>query len=293
MIKDWEQYGVDYYKEIQRKILPYAVKMLKPGGYLLYSTCTFSPEENEGTITNLHEQFPEMEVVPAIPDSVSAELFGTLSKEDQDRLTAMKAREDVSYEGFAFGRPEWANGEEYLKQCIRLWPHKLEGEGHFVALLRKTGGNELSPPAYVVPAKEQKLISEEAKEFFASIRFPIDLARITVREDRLYLLPEGIADLKGLRVLRSGLLLGEMKKNRFEPSQALASSLKMTEYDNVYNLKIDDEDVIRYLKCESIDIKQECKDGWLLICVEGFPLGFGKYNKGNFKNKFYPGWRWM
>lgn len=125
------------------------------------------------------------------------------------------------------------------------------------------------------------------------MHFPIDLNRVTVREDRLYLLPEGIVDLKGLRILRSGLLLGEMKKNRFEPSQALASSLKITEYDNVYNLKVEDEDVIRYLKCESIDIKQDCKDGWLLICVEGYPLGFGKYNKGNFKNKYLPGWRWM
>jgi hypothetical protein len=68
---------------------------------------------------------------------------------------------------------------------------------------------------------------------------------------------------------------------------------KITDYDNIYNLKVEDEDVIRYLKCESIDIKQECKDGWLLICVEGYPLGFGKYNKGNFKNKYLPGWRWM
>ena len=296
IMKNWEQYGVDYYNKLQKEILPFAVKMLKAGGYLLYSTCTFSPEENEGTISYLCDLYPELEVVPAIPDSVSEELYAKLSKEEQDRLTSMKTRmanAHVSYDGFAYGKPEWANEEEFLNQTIRLWPHKLEGEGHFVALLRKKAGNELSLPSYVVPAKEQKLISEEAKEFFSSLHFPIDLNRVTVREDRLYLLPEGIVDLKGLRILRSGLLLGEMKKNRFEPSQALASSLKITEYDNVYNLKVEDEDVIRYLKCESIDIKQDCKDGWLLICVEGYPLGFGKYNKGNFKNKYLPGWRWM
>lgn len=293
IIKNWEQYGVDYYNKLQKEILPFAVKMLKPGGYLLYSTCTFSPEENEGTITFLTENFQEMEVVPAIIDSVTEELFATLSSEDQERISKMKERNQVSYEGFDFGKPEWANQDPSLKHCIRLWPHKLEGEGHFVALLRKASKEVEPQPAYIVPAKEQKLISEEAKEFLSSLHVPIDWSRITVREERLFLLPEGIVDLKGLRILRSGLLLGEMKKNRFEPSQALASSLKMSDYDNVYNLSVEDEDVIRYLKCEAIDIKQECKDGWLLICVEGYPLGFGKYNKGNFKNKYLPGWRWM
>lgn len=121
----------------------------------------------------------------------------------------------------------------------------------------------------------------------------IDMNRIMVRDDRLYLLPEGIVDLKGVRTLRSGLLLGEMKKNRFEPSQALANALRMEEYDNVYNMSVEDEDVIRYLKCESIEVKKPCKDGWVLLCVDGYPLGFGKYLKGNFKNKYLPGWRLM
>ena len=294
IIKNWEQYGVEYYNKLQKEILPFAVTMLKPGGYLLYSTCTFSPEENEGTITDLIKNFPEMEIVPAIIDSVTKEEFTSLSKEEQERLDQMKARKHVSYEGFDFGRPEWVDGEAKLKHCIRLWPHKLEGEGHFIALLRKKSEEvEKNQVGYTVPAKEQKLISEEARAFLATLHFLIDFNRITVREDRLYLLPEGILDLKGLRVLRSGLLLGEMKKNRFEPSQALASSLKMSDYDNVYNLSVEDDDVIRYLKCEAIDIKKDCKDGWLLVCVEGFPLGFGKYNKGSFKNKYLPGWRWM
>ena len=67
----------------------------------------------------------------------------------------------------------------------------------------------------------------------------------------------------------------------------------MEEYDNVYNMSVEDEDVIRYLKCESIEVKKPCKDGWVLLCVDGYPLGFGKYLKGNFKNKYLPGWRLM
>ena len=294
IIKNWEQYGVDYYNKLQKEILPFAIKMLKPGGYLLYSTCTFSPEENEGTVQFVRNNYPEMKVVPAIPDSVSDEVYKELSKEDKDRINEMKQRSNVSYEGFSFGRPEWVeDGDDELKQCIRLWPHKLEGEGHFVTLFKKIGIDEVAKTPFSVNPKEQKLITQEASEFLNQLHFPIDYSRITVREDRLFLLPEGIADLKGLRVLRSGLLLGEMKKNRFEPSQALASSLKMSDYDNCYNMDVDDEDVIRYLKCEAITIKKPCKDGWVLICVNGYPLGWGKYNKGNFKNKYLPGWRWM
>ncbi|ABX43152.1 Fmu (Sun) domain protein [Lachnoclostridium phytofermentans ISDg] len=294
IIKNWEQYGVDYYNKLQKEIILLAVKMLKPGGYLLYSTCTFSTEENEGTIKFLLEEEPDMEIVPAIWNSLENQPDYPLRGEDKDRLENMKNRNNVSYKGFDFGKPEWVDGPKELVHTLRLWPQRIEGEGHYVALLRKkeTAPSSIHEP-YQIPAKETKQISEEAKEFFQKINFPIDINRITVREDRLYLLPEDLVDLKGLRILRSGLLLGEMKKNRFEPSQALASALKASEYDNIYNLSSKDEDVIRYLKCESIEIKKECKDGWLLVCVDGYPLGFGKYSKGNFKNKYLPGWRWM
>ncbi|HCL01111.1 MAG TPA: SAM-dependent methyltransferase, partial [Lachnoclostridium phytofermentans] len=294
IIKNWEQYGVDYYNKLQKEIILLATKMLKPGGYLLYSTCTFSKEENEGTIKFLLDEEPDMEIVPAIWNSLENQPDYPLREEDKKRLEKMKERNNVSYEGFDFGKPEWVDGPKELVHTLRLWPQRIEGEGHYVALLRK---KETAPSSfheeYQIPAKETKQISEEAKEFFQKINFPIDINRITVREDRLYLLPKDLVDLKGLRILRSGLLLGEMKKNRFEPSQALACALKASEYDNIYNLSSDDADAIRYLKCESIEIKKECKDGWLLVCVDGYPLGFGKYSKGNFKNKYLPGWRWM
>ena len=93
--------------------------------------------------------------------------------------------------------------------------------------------------------------------------------------------------------MRSGLLLGEIKKNRFEPSQALACALRMEEYDAVYNMDIEDEDVIRYLKCETIEAKTEVKDGFVLVCAGGFPLGWAKSQRGTLKNKYLPGWRMM
>lgn len=105
-------------------------------------------------------------------------------------------------------------------------------------------------------------------------------------------MPDELPDLKGLRILRHGLLLGEMKKNRFEPSQALASSLGFDEYDKTINLSVDDPRVIKYLKCETIDVEVD-KDGYYLICVEKHPLGWAKISKRSFKNKYLPGWRWM
>lgn len=296
IMKNWEQYGVDYYNKLQKEILLSAVLMLKPGGYLLYSTCTFSPEENEGTMKFLLEEFAEMELIPAIPDTkLSKEEYEALSEEDKERLASIKSEKSVSYDGFDFGKPEWVEaGEKELSYGLRLWPHRIGGEGHFVALLhKKEEASSYESMAYQPSSKDQKLISEEAITFLKSLKLKIDFKRIIVREDRLYLLPDGIPDLKGLRVLRSGLFLGEMKKNRFEPSQSLANALTLEAYDNIYNLGAGEEDVLRYLKCESIELKKPCKDGWVLVCVDGFPLGWGKVNKGNFKNKYLPGWRLM
>ena len=263
IMKNWEQYGVEYYQKLQREILPSAVKMLRPGGMLLYSTCTFSPEEDEDTLAFLLREYPELSM----------------------------ADSPLSYEGFAPGRPEWADGPEEIKKSIRIWPHRMEGEGHFVALLKKSEDAEGAP--YTTERVRPAKLSEEAEAFLKRLGIKLAPERIIAREERLYYLPENLPDLSGLRILRSGLLLGEMKKNRFEPSQALACALKAEEYDNCYNLTADDEDVIRYLKCETIDAKCDVKDGFVLVCVDGYPLGWGKAAKGVIKNKYLAGWRMM
>ena len=290
IMKNWEQYGVDYYNNLQKEIILYAARMLKPGGYMLYSTCTFSPEENEGTLSYLMEQFPEFHVVNALPDEQTRKDLG------------------ISYEGFDFGRPKWGNGNEELKHSIRLWPHKINGEGHFVALLHKEerldhsvnptmneADNLLSAKtkSNIRPQGINKNLSEEAMEFINDLGIPMKQEQILVHDERVFLLPDGLPNLKGLRILRQGLLLGEMKKQRFEPSQALANALYQSDYDKMIRLSIDDPNVIRYLKCESIELENEFADGWYVICVEDYPLGWIKITKNNFKNKYLPGWRWV
>lgn len=291
IIKNWEQYGTEYYHKLQQEILPQAVEMLKPGGYLLYSTCTFSPEENEGSVQEVLDAFPEMQLVEALPANATSQGVVTVS----DTAEVLPKRRKCDYTGFDCGHPEWIeNGSEELKKTIRLWPHKIAGEGHFIALFRKDAAEEtISGKKAGRMTGKNCALSEEAEEFLASLRMEIPRERLQIKEERLYLLPELGVDTKGLRLLRSGLFLGEMKKKRFEPSQALACALKKGEYENCYELTADDPDVIRYLKCESIEIKKPCKDGWVLVTVEGFPLGWGKYSQGNFKNRYLPGWRLM
>lgn len=270
IMKNWEQYGTDYYNELQKQILPEAIKMLRPGGMLLYSTCTFSPKEDEGMVQFILDHFDEMELLPALPEQYP---------------------EDISYNGFCFGRPDWGesgNYREELTRTLRLWPHKISGEGHFIALFHKKAGEDggnTYQSAQFTPAK----LSAEAEEFLTMLSFPVDFSRIMEREKRLYLLPQELPDLSGLRLLRQGLLLGEEKKGRFEPSQALAMALKKEEYPWTYSPE--EADVIRYLKCETIESDKDFSGGYILVCAGDYPLGWAKYSGGRLKNKYLPGWR--
>ena len=109
-------------------------------------------------------------------------------------------------------------------------------------------------------------------------------------------MPDGLPGLRGVRFLRSGLLLGELKNNRFEPSQALAMCLKKQEYQKILDFPLEDDRVIKYLKGDTLDVEDMAalkEKGWYLVCVDGYPLGFGKLANQTLKNKYLPGWRWM
>ena len=137
----------------------------------------------------------------------------------------------------------------------------------------------------------------ERLDFIKTLGYPFDLERIDVQKERVFYIPEMMPYVKGLRILRCGLYMGDMKKNRFEPSQSLAMFLKKEQFPNVLDLQVTDERVVKYLKGETIELTDEenqmCKNGICLICVDGFSLGFGKLNNGTMKNKYLPGWRWM
>ncbi|BCZ28630.1 RsmF rRNA methyltransferase first C-terminal domain-containing protein [Claveliimonas bilis] len=268
MVKAWEEHGPEYFSRIQRNIITQAASMLRPGGMLLYSTCTFDRRENEDIIAHLLEEYPEF------------------------RIMDME-----SYEGFTPGlSEEAADGEErHLEKTVRIFPHKMHGEGHYLALVKKGEGVPLlKEKVGEKRGKEQKL-PDELKEFLQKIKIDLSGGRLDIRGEKVYYMPEGIPDLKGVRFLRTGLLLGELKKNRFEPSQALAMCLSKEDYPFTLDLPAKDERVIRYLKGETIDLDDVVSSkekGWYLFCVDGYPLGWGKLAGGTLKNKYLPGWRW-
>ncbi len=262
MITAWENNGNQLFSDLQISILKEVVKMLKPGGKILYSTCTFAPLENEKSVEYL------------------------LSL-DED----LKICDFNKYEYFDDGHPEWSDtGNEELTKCARLWPHRIEGEGHFVALVEKAGVSVNSGNSGSYPIKKAKL-TKETTDFFKSFNKEFDFNRIEESQGKLYYIPDSFPAVRGLRILRCGLYLGEVKKNRFEPSQSLAMSLKATDFTNVVDLGSDDDRVSKYLKGETIEA--DGNNGWVLVCVDSYPLGWGKLNNGILKNKYLPGWRLM
>ena len=136
---------------------------------------------------------------------------------------------------------------------------------------------------------------EVLAEFFADVSWELRPERLDIRKDYVYYMPEEVPALKGIRFLRTGLLLGELKKNRFEPSQALAMYLRKNEYRRTLDLRLSDTRVMKYLKGETLEVEDliaETEKGWYLVCVDGYPLGWGKLVNGRIKNKYLPGWRW-
>ena len=269
MVKAWEEHGPEFFSKLQRSIITQAAAMLKPGGMILYSTCTFDPLENEKTVEYLLETCPEFKI---------CDMEG--------------------YEGFCEGIPKYVedHSEEYRK-TVRIFPHKMQGEGHYLALVKKGDDNtERKNQKTAKPKSGAKKLPEELEQFLKELAWDVDKSRLDIREERVYYMPENLPMLKGVRFLRSGLLLGEVKKNRFEPSQALAMCLKKEEYPRILDLPVSDDRVIKYLKGETLDVEDitsRKEKGWYLVCVDGYPLGFGKLANQTLKNKYLPGWRWM
>lgn len=277
VVDSWQEKGPEYFSKLQREIIVQAADMLLPGGMMFYSTCTFSPLENEKTITHLLKERPDMEVIPM---------------------------ED--YEGFAEGLTSYRGEvfDESCKLCRRIWPHKMSGEGHFMALLHKKNGVQQQVQQTVSQSsiwwekckglnKEQKAAAED---FFSHVNIAYDEKRIDVRGDNLYYLPAPKYDGRGLHFLRNGLFMGEFKKKRFEPSQPFALALRAQDFDQVLDFPADDERLSRYLRGETLDVSdliagEKKRKGWQLVMAAGHPLGFGKLVNNNLKNKYPAGWR--
>ncbi|MCU9613630.1 RsmF rRNA methyltransferase first C-terminal domain-containing protein [Caldibacillus lycopersici] len=257
--KYWNEDHVLTCQRLQKEVLQEAYSMLKENGILVYSTCTFSPEENEQIVEWFLTEYPDMELLP-IEKSAGIE----------DAI------------------PEWTKSNiTDIKKCARLWPHKMKGEGHFAAKLRKR--SSLEPKKTKTKEMIINIRQNELKEFIAFqqtiLQNPL-FSNLALFGNVLHSLPDHCPDLKGLKILRAGLHLGEMKKNRFEPNHAFALSLHLNEVKQFLQLTTDKQYWLRYLKGETLKGTEKYK-GWVLVTIDDFPLGWGKEVDAIVKN-FYP-----
>lgn len=245
--------------ERQAEILDSAAVMLKPNGKIVYSTCTFAPEENEGSVQAFLERHPIFSVAE-VPQQVY----------------------------FASGHPEWiTDGIPELTKTCRLFPHKLDGEGHFAAVLVQNGEPQETLEPQAAKVLKDKEISQEYRAFEKET-LARSFTRLMRGGDQLWALPEDMPDSSGLRVLRQGLQLGTVKKGRFEPSHALAMTLGTEDVQRVLNLTA--EESVPYLCGQALPCTGE--NGWTLVLVDGISLGWGKVSGGILKNHYPKGLRW-
>lgn len=286
-VSEWSLENVELCASRQREILSHAAAMLKPGGVLVYATCTFAPQENEGCLAWFLENYPEFSL----------------------------ERVETANQYFSSGRAEWAAfgadcpvkgvQNQELEKAYRLWPHKLQGEGHFAARLVKAGSannneraeNILKPKQGRKMGKKSENVSlEEGVRLFQEFEkhtLQIHLeerqpGKYVLFSDQLYLLPEEMPELKGWKVVRAGLHLGVCRKNRFEPAHALALYLCPEHVKCSVELTV--SEASKYLHGETISGDNEQK-GWTLVCAAGLSLGWGKTVNGVVKNHYPKGLR--
>ena len=240
-VTDWSPETVAMCANRQNEILQSAAALLKPGGRLVYSTCTFAPAENEEVIARFLENHPEF-----TPEQVEA--------------------------------PWFTPGEN---GTFRMWPHKLLGEGHFAAVLRKNGGEEAD-----IPMEQGQKLPRQWLDFAKELDITLPAGKAVLFGSGLYWTPEEMPSLRGVKVMRPGLELGEVKKDRFEPAHALALWLKCAK--NTENYASDSPQMKAYMHGETVP---SGKSGWCLVTVDGYSIGWGKGDKTVLKNHYPKGLR--
>lgn len=251
-IKYWHEGYPDELAILQKSILTAALGMLAPGGELVYSTCTWSPEENEGVTSWLLETFDNLELV-AIPTR---------------------------------------NGmveSPLIPETVRMYPHRFKGEGQFIAKFKDKRvavvprkGNPKNKKRSLNMTKEQQKLWEDFSQKHLAINLE---GEFQLFGDNLYCLPYGLPDLSSLKIARNGLHLGTFKKKRFEPSFALGMALRPTEV--VQKIEIDIEHFQQYVSGQQVTLSNTYPNGWYQILVNGNGLGFAKVVGTQLKN-YYP-----
>lgn len=245
-VREWSAAAVRGCARRQGHILEAGAACVCPGGVLVYATCTFAPEEDEGVVEAFLAAHPDfsLEEVPAAA-------------------------------GFSPGRPEWvAGGRPELAGAVRLWPHRAPGEGHFLARMRRAEGVAPSFARWRIPTVPRAALGAYGAFCEEALREAPAAGQLALLGAHLVAVLGGMVDPAGLRVLRAGWLLGEVRGARFVPGQALALGLAARDARTLLDLPQRSDEVAAYLRGETLPSPGPA--GWLLVAVEGYPLGWGK-----------------
>jgi len=240
-VTDWSPEAVSMCARRQGEILDEAAKLVRPGGRLVYSTCTFAPQEDEEAVAAFLQRHPEF------------------------------AAETVEAPWFAPG-PDGSH---------RMWPHKLLGEGHFAAVLRRMG---MEAPECSLPAGEK--LPKPWQEFSRELGIALPPGKAVFFGDTLYWAPAELPDIRRLKVLRPGLELGTLKKDRFEPAHALALWLRSCR--RTVRLDPEGPEMKAYLHGDVLPTREK---GWCLVFCGSYSIGWGKADGTQLKNHYPKGLR--
>ena len=241
-VTDWSQETVEMCARRQAEILDSAAAMVRPGGRLVYSTCTFAPEEDEGAVAAFLEKHPEF-----TPEVIETPWFVPVE-----------------------------NGGH------RMWPHKLLGEGHFAAVLKKSKEIEETD----VPTQPAEKLPREWTAFAKELKIHLPEGKAVIFGQNLFWAPEEMPDIRKLKVMRPGLELGEVKKDRFEPAHALALWLK--DCENTERFEPEGDEIKAYIHG---DVVPSQKKGWCLVKAGDYSIGWGKGDGRVLKNHYPKGLR--
>lgn len=266
-VKEWSPENVSMCAKRQKEILAEAVKTVKPGGILCYSTCTFAPDEDEDNAAWLIEEYPFFSIVKA----GNAEFFDC-------------------------GHPEWITGDfsestkEAVRDSSRLWPHKIEGEGHFICVFKKADEDGFYDSKPDKKKNANKSLKGITQKFIDDnlVDFEIKTEDIIQVDDQMFLKPDALdVSLSKLHVVRLGLNIGTVKKDRMEPSHSLAMALSKEKVKR--SVELDEEETILFRHGE--ELKKDVENGWVLVMTNGVSLGWGKAAGGTIKNHYPKGLR--
>lgn len=267
-IRRWSESFQQRMIQQQNDILWHGARLVRPGGVLVYSTCTFSPDENEGRIEQLLTGRPDFNIerIPERP-------------------------------GFSRGKPAGVGARKELNGTIRIWPHLAPGEGHYTARLRRAS-ETLSDQPYLPEFQinsPDRATDQAFQDFCNSLALPDQLlpplipggSRLHRRGNQLHAVPQAAPDTGSIRVRSPGWKLGSLHQGEFRPSHALALGIDRKAVQSMIEFPLEGQDIVRYFR--GLTFSSPGENTWLVAAVEGYPIGWARRTSGRIKS-FAPRW---